>query len=158
MLLAEDGKHLRAGLLADEGALGHLREQCGVIPRGSGAEVVVAVKVEGVVEHGVREPQFPDAPIDGIQPQMIDDHVGGDVVRADDHHGSGILDLELCAHAQRPQHSGAVNELALLVGDLFLKAGLAPADLEVERRQNKGLDGGGRLKFFVRTDLNGVPL
>ena len=109
------------------------------IPRGGGAEVVVAVKVEGVVENGVREPQFPDAPIDGIQPQIIDDHVGGDVVRADDHHGSGILDLELCARAQRPQHSGAVNELAFLVGDLFLKAGLAPADLEVERPRMKAL-------------------
>ena len=102
VLLAEDGQHLRAGLSADEGALCHLREQRRIIAGGGGAKVAVAVKVERIVQHRVGKAQLPDAGVDRIQPQIVDDHIGGDVVRADDHHGGGVLHLERRPHAQRP--------------------------------------------------------
>ena len=129
MLLAEDGQHLGAGLGADEGALGHLRKQGGVIPGRGGAQLLIAVKVEGVVEHGVGKAQLFDAGVDGIQPQIINDHVGGDVIRANDHHGGRVFHLELCSHAQSPQHSGAVHKVLRLILDLLGQAGLAPAGL-----------------------------
>ena len=158
VLLAEDGQHLRAGLFADEGALCHLREQRCVIAGGCGAKVAVAVKVERIVQHRVGKAQLPDAGIDRIQPQIVDDHIGGDVVRADDHHGGGVLHLERRTHAQRPQHTRAVHELALLVGDALVQAGLAPADLQIQRRQDECLDGRGRLERFIGPDLDRAAL
>ena len=154
VLLAEDAQHGGAGFFADQRALCHLRKQGGVVPGRGGAQLIVAVKVEGVVQDGVPKAQFPDAGIDGVQPQVIDDHIGGNVVRADDHHGGGVLHLELCPHAQGPEHPGAVHELAGLVGDLLLQVSPAPAGLQIQHRQNERLDGGGRLELLVGTDLH----
>ena len=65
-----------------------------------------------------------------------------------------MIHLELCPHAQGPEHPGAVHELAGLVGDLLLQVSPAPAGLQIQHRQNERLDGGGRLKFLVGTDLH----
>ena len=116
------------------------------------------IEMERVVQHGVFKPQLPDAGVDGVQPQIIDDHIGGNVVRTDDHHGSGVTHLQLCAHAQRPQHATAVHELALFIRDFFVKVRFAPLHLQVQHSQNKRLDGGSRFKFLVRADLHSVSL
>ena len=60
--------------------------------------------------------------------------------------------------AQGTQHAAAVHELAGLVFDLGGKIRLAALGLQVERRQQKGLDDRGRLKFLVSPALHGVAL
>ena len=158
VLLAQDGQHLGAGLRADQRALCDAGKQGGVVPRRGGTQFAVAVEVERVVQHGVGKAQLPDAGVDGIQPQVVDEHVGRNVIGADDHHGGGVFYPELCAHAQRPQHAAAVHELALLIFNFFAEVRFAPLHLQVQCRQKKGLDGRCGLKFLVRAHLHGVPL
>ena len=129
VLLAQDGKHLGTGFPADQLPLCNAGEQRRIVPGRGGAKLAVAVKVQRIVQHRVGKAQLPDAGIDGVQPQIVDEHVGGDVVRTNDHHGSGIFYSETCAHTQRPQHAAAVHKLALLVGKLVRKAGPAPLHL-----------------------------
>ena len=158
VLLAQDGKHLRAGFPADKLPFCNAGEQRRVVARRGGAKPAVAVKVQRIVQHSMRKAQLPDAGVDGIQSQIVDNHIGGNVVRANDHHGGGVLYLELCAHAQRAQHTAAVHELALLIGDLFGKVCFAALRLQIQCSENKRLDGGCRLKFFVRANLHGMAL
>ena len=158
MLLAQDGKHLGAGFPADQLPFCNAGEQRRIVPGRGGAKLAVAVKVQRIVQHRVGKAQLPDAGIDGVQPQIVDEHVGGDVVRTNDHHGSGIFYSEACAHTQRAQHTAAVHKLALLIGDLFGKVCFAALHLQVQCRQKERLDGGCRLKFLVRAYLHGMAL
>ena len=158
VLLTEDGQHLSAGLSADERSLCHLRKQRGVVPGRRGAEVVVNIKVERVVQDGVGKAHLPDAGVDGVQPQIVDDHVGSDVVGADDHHGGGVFNFQTCAHAQRPEHTGTVHKVLGLVSDFFLEAGFAPAGLQIQGCEDICLDGGSRLKFLVSADFDRVAV
>ena len=114
--------------------------------------------MKGIVQDGVGKAHLPDAGVDDIQPQIVDDHVGGDVVRADDHHGSGVLDLQARAHPQCPQHPRTIHEVLRLVGDLFLEAGFATAGLQIQGREDVRLDGGSRLELLVGPDLHRVAV
>ena len=158
VLLTQDGKHFGTGFPADQLPFCNAGEQRRIVPGRGGAKLAVAVKVQRIVQHRVGKAQLPDAGIDGVQPQIVDEHVGGDVVRTNDHHGSGIFYSEACAHTQRPQHAAAVHKLALLVGKLVRKAGPAPLHLQIQRRQKERLDGGCGLKFLVRAHLHGMAL
>ena len=80
VLLAEDAQHGGAGFFADQRTLCHLRKQGGVVPGRGGAQLPVPVKVQGVVQYCVGKAQLPDAGVDGVQPQVVDEHVRGDVV------------------------------------------------------------------------------
>ena len=110
------------------------------------------------MQDGVGKAHLPDAGVDGVQPQIVDDHVGGDVVGADDHHGGGVFNFQTCAHAQRPEHTGTVHKVLGLVSDFFLEAGFAPAGLQIQGCEDICLDGGSRLKFLVSADFDRVAV
>ena len=80
VLLTQDGQHLDAGGFAHQGAPSHLGQQGSVVPGRGGAQLPVPVKVQGVVQYCVGKAQLPDAGVDGVQPQVVDEHVRGDVV------------------------------------------------------------------------------
>ena len=80
VLLAQNAQHLRAGRLAHQLSFGYAGQQGGVIPGRGGAQLVIAVKVQGIVQDGMGKAQLPDAGVDGVQPQVIDEHIRGNVV------------------------------------------------------------------------------
>ena len=158
VLLTQDAQHLTACLPAHQLPLCNTSKQPGVVPRSGGAQLPVPVKVQGIMQYRPGKTQLPDAIVDSIQPQIVDDHIGGDIVGAYDHHGGGVPHLQLCSHPQCPQHPTAVYKLTLPVGDGLLQVRFAPLCLQVQRRKDERLDGRGGLKFLLRPHLQRVPL
>ena len=91
VLLAEHIAHGIAGLGADQLALCQQGKKAAHIPRGNGTQLFAPViAAQAAVQLGVGAANAADKRIDGIQPQIVDQHVGGNVVADNDHQGGNI--------------------------------------------------------------------